>query len=38
VPMVHAGSAGTPLHLLFRILRARVEVALAARVLARTHF
>src|ERR1700739_75923 len=38
VPMVHAGSAGTPLHLLFRILRTRVEAAFAAGVLARTHF
>jgi hypothetical protein len=38
VPMVHAGSAGTPLHLLFRLLRTRVEAAFAAGVLTPTHF
>src|SRR5580704_10721218 len=37
VPLVHAGSAGPPLHLLFGILRSRVEAALSAWVFARTH-
>jgi hypothetical protein len=35
VPMVLVGSAVTPIHLLLRLLRTRVEAALSARVLAR---